>query len=584
MKTIILTKGNPSITLPLSPEIENIFIRNIKSFNIEKASEFNIEYILTNNSEDKTEETINLENSLYSNSNSIRAIDEQNGLTKGLESPFLSITIQTKNNLKDSEKIEVVLYFKEYISVEEPFKRFQEHLNEKDNSKILFSAPFGQGKTTFLQLFFEQETEEYNVFHLFPINYSIADNKDILEYIKCAILLSLVERNDIEFDKEKFNYLETLPQFALNNADKLLAPFLRLIPAVGGDLFAIYDNLKNLSESYFKEHDEQQIDDEKKALDYIQMFYEKEGSIYEDNFVTQLIRQLLEQLKSSTKKANVLIIDDLDRMDPEHIFRILNIFAAHFDNDDNIQITNKFGFDKIIIVCDYNNLKRIFAHKFGSDTDFAGYINKFFSKGIFKFNNIAAALESIDKSWNKDNEKTAALKAILIDLFISEKLSLREIFTINKLKYNNEIHLKSNKTDLEYISNFKFLTQIFNLEDLKARLLFCRENYNSTIFERRLDYDYLTRDAFIELYYTTNNEINFEYLGKKLKLIAVNGRGAKSWKMGYMSPHKLICYNQANEETEEKIEFTPKDFYTVLLEIINEYSYKITQKTKPINN
>ena len=39
---------------------------------------------------------------------------------------------------------------------------------------------------------------------------------------------------------------------------------------------------------------------------------------------------LIDQLKKDGKKT-VLIIDDLDRIDPEHIFRLLNVFAAHLD-------------------------------------------------------------------------------------------------------------------------------------------------------------------------------------------------------------------------------------------------------------
>lgn len=90
-----------------------------------------------------------------------------------------------------------------------------------------------------------------------------------------------------------------------------------------------------------------------------------------------------------------MVIDDLDRIDPEHIFRILNVFAAHFDKDaDN----NKFNFDKVIISCDIENIRRIFRNRYGMDADFNGYIDKFFSKGIFSFqnkNNIVAAIPSI---------------------------------------------------------------------------------------------------------------------------------------------------------------------------------------------
>ena len=70
------------------------------------------------------------------------------------------------------------------------------------------------------------------------------------------------------------------------------------------------------------------------------------GSIYEDNLTTQIIRANIRLLKEESSKENVLIIDDLDRLDPEHIFRILNILSAHNDHFDE----NKFSFEKAIIV------------------------------------------------------------------------------------------------------------------------------------------------------------------------------------------------------------------------------------------
>jgi hypothetical protein len=77
-----------------------------------------------------------------------------------------------------------------------------------------------------------------------------------------------------------------------------------------------------------------------------------------------------------------LIIDDFDRLDPEHVFRILNIFSAHIDLN---EATNKFGFDKIIFSLDINNIAEMYAHRYGKDVDFLGYIEKFYSVDIFKF-------------------------------------------------------------------------------------------------------------------------------------------------------------------------------------------------------
>ena len=64
-------------------------------------------------------------------------------------------------------------------------------------------------------------------------------------------------------------------------------------------------------------------------------------------------------------KKVVLIVEDLDRIDPAHLFRILNIFSAHIDYcyknaviPDRSIVGNKFGFDNIVLVCDFSNIKK----------------------------------------------------------------------------------------------------------------------------------------------------------------------------------------------------------------------------------
>lgn len=89
-----------------------------------------------------------------------------------------------------------------------------------------------------------------------------------------------------------------------------------------------------------------------------------------------MIYNIISDYKKSSGKEVVLIIEDLDRIDPAHIFRILNVFSAHFDNQLYGE-GNKYNFDKIITVCDYDNIKNIYHHVYGDKTDFIGYISKF---------------------------------------------------------------------------------------------------------------------------------------------------------------------------------------------------------------
>lgn len=53
--------------------------------------------------------------------------------------------------------------------------KFENCLQDFDNSQILFSGPFGSGKTTFLKTYFEARNE-YNVFRIFPVNYVLHEN------------------------------------------------------------------------------------------------------------------------------------------------------------------------------------------------------------------------------------------------------------------------------------------------------------------------------------------------------------------------------------------------------------------------
>lgn len=88
------------------------------------------------------------------------------------------------------------------INIEKPASDFLEHLTS--NNRILFSGAFGIGKTFFLKQFFEiQEIKaNYNVFHLFPINYQISTNEDIFELIKYDIVFHLLGVDGIKIDKE----------------------------------------------------------------------------------------------------------------------------------------------------------------------------------------------------------------------------------------------------------------------------------------------------------------------------------------------------------------------------------------------
>ena len=118
----------------------------------------------------------------------------------------------------------------------------------------------------------------------------------------------------------------------------------------------------------------------------------------------------------------MLILDDFDRIDPEHTFRILNILSAHIESDEQ----NKFGFDHIIIVGDIDNLRNIFHHKYGDKTDFWGYFDKFFTVRPHEFDNEQAIAERIPYLIQRIKYEDQGLEGALGDSGII-KLLLEEI-------------------------------------------------------------------------------------------------------------------------------------------------------------
>lgn len=74
----------------------------------------------------------------------------------------------------------------ELIPIDKELSDFKSHL--EINERTIFSAKFGDGKTFFLNEFKKLYKDDYYFITLYPINYSIADNQDIFEYIKRDIL------------------------------------------------------------------------------------------------------------------------------------------------------------------------------------------------------------------------------------------------------------------------------------------------------------------------------------------------------------------------------------------------------------
>lgn len=160
----------------------------------------------------------------------------------------------------------------------------------------------------------------------------------------------------------------------------------------------IFNSAYLLSSLWDKANKAEKVDnstntDKENIEEFVEKLSIQKGSIYENDIITQLIRQIIDFIKEKKQKQVVLVIDDLDRIDPEHIFRILNILSAH-DNFCESGL-NKFGIDKTIIVCDMSNIRNIYKAKYGIDVDFNGYIDKFYSKEIYHFDNTENVIKCV---------------------------------------------------------------------------------------------------------------------------------------------------------------------------------------------
>lgn len=259
------------------------------------------------------------------------------------------------------------------IPIDRKIEEFKIHL--KDNPRVIFSAKFGDGKTYFLNRFIKKLSDEgYYFIQLCPVDYSVAKNEDIFEYIKRDILMSLAKDDmlsGIDFEAIADSI------FTWENLREVISFLLSFVPAG-----RFYDKLISKAESFKKSYEEKKQTWKK----YNSFFSTQRGGLYECDGYTKMIESALKYIKDPIEpekaKKPVLIIEDLDRVDPGHLFRILNVLGAHIDCQKE---TNKFGFDNIIIVLDYEITRHIFHHFYGESANYDGYMSKFLSHYPFNY-------------------------------------------------------------------------------------------------------------------------------------------------------------------------------------------------------
>lgn len=327
-----------------------------------------------------------------------------------------------------------------YVPIDAAIVDFSKHLNA--NPRTFLSSKFGDGKSFFLQKMKEEQglNNEYEFLTIYPVNYQVVGNQDIFELIKRDILFQLmlhgmISNSVILKESEAFSW------FVYMNGKSLVSDLLPYIAELGlepEESATVLSAMKELKlfkrakEQFNKFKNEQLATDD----DRIDAFLEKTDShyLYDCDAITKIIQKAIKDYQRRTHKKVALIVEDLDRIDPAHLFRVLNVLSAHIDygykyfvKPDASLVGNKFGLDNIVLVIDYNNLRQIYKHFYGERTDFNGYISKFLSSVPFYY---SLEKQSYEYVVNKLSELTELNEDVIKLVFSTDLLigkTIREI-------------------------------------------------------------------------------------------------------------------------------------------------------------
>ena len=279
------------------------------------------------------------------------------------------------------------------IPLDDAIKEFEKHL--KSHPRTILSARFGDGKSYFLAATAKKLKNRCAFLTIYPVNYQVAENHDIFEYIKRDLLFQMYEQGMVpesyEIPDDVASYF-----FLKNNWQEFAEEFLKEL-----SYFDASNAIKaTLGAAKFLKAMKKKYDEFKKSggeigarLDRFIASFDKKG-IYESDPITAILCDIVKNWKKAHNRRRVcLVFEDMDRIDPAHIFRILNVISAQMDYGYKYGVSprssslagNKFGVDNIIVCLDYDNLKHIFHHFYGQKASFDGYINKFSDKGIFHY-------------------------------------------------------------------------------------------------------------------------------------------------------------------------------------------------------
>lgn len=445
------------------------------------------------------------------------------------------------------------------IPIDSEISTFSDYL--ANNCRGILSARFGDGKSFFLNEVKKQLADKYIFLTIYPVNYQVAENKDIFEYIKRDILLQILMTNNVNFSDEKYGFSLRLWGFLNQNGKDLVSDIISLlsfslanIPSNAIRIFR--DNIAKFKDFSKKTNNSQSDSIES----YLDEFTNQTGGIYEFDPISRIIYQLITDIKEDCGKQVILVIEDMDRIDPAHIFRILNVFSAHWDMQDYSEqkLThgnplNKYNFDKILLVCHFQNIKNIFHHFYGNRTDFTGYIHKFSSSTPYEY-----SLKDVIEEW-----------------------------ILNKLPFNKNIYpdickqlailiMEKYKNCEDIITNIRHITNVLN-----------QPNYNIKKEDIPPYNWYNGPNYFINTY----NQVTQLLAILKSFRISIesfldnffNGEEKRHWQICQLVGQCWVIYPYINTESEDQFRFSNCKENTIICESSN-YNTTLICKAKKTNN
>lgn len=356
------------------------------------------------------------------------------------------------------------------IPVNDTIEEFMKHLWA--HPRTILSAKYGDGKSYFLKKFEEHnDTKGCFVFlTLYPVNYQVVENKDIFDLIKYDLIFQLYSKGMLEYKEKKVSTSVLLYHYIISHKlelSKFLCDVGALVGVLPEQLGKLIESGSKLMKDFEKYKEE--YGDGNAAVD---KFYEKidRHYLYEAYAITAFIKETIAAYKAQNPdKKIVLVIEDMDRLDPAHLFRILNVLSAQVDYAYRYGISpdrqsvegNKFGVDNVLLVMDYDNTRNIYQHFYGANTNFEGYINKFISHNIFRYSLQKEKYRYYMEYLNKEIKIRMSLLQDIVPESVFDGKTIREI----------EAAIKGTEGQLFFVPQYSDINHTVNLPKEMLRLM-----------------------------------------------------------------------------------------------------------------